>query len=85
MFHPLLASPLGNAGTFWLFGAILVLGYVFVALYVPETRKFSLESIEDFFAGRRARAPDVSRLENGLVWGSLGSALVLIVLVVVVW
>jgi SP family xylose:H+ symportor-like MFS transporter len=43
---PLLNQALGPAGTFWLYAAICLLGFVFVLLYVPETMGKTLEQIE---------------------------------------
>ncbi len=41
-----LVNALGATGTFWLFGAINVLSFLFVWRYVPETAGRSLEEIE---------------------------------------
>jgi SP family sugar porter-like MFS transporter len=43
---PLLNSSLGAAGTFWIYGVICLLGFVFTWKYVPETKNKSLEEIE---------------------------------------
>ena len=43
---PLLNAALGAAGTFWLYAAICVAGFVFVKRYVSETKGKSLEEIE---------------------------------------
>lgn len=37
---------LGAAGTFWLYGAICLIGFVVIKLHVPETKGKSLEEIE---------------------------------------
>jgi len=42
-----LTEKLGKAGTFWLFSFISVLGIIFCYLYVPETKGFTLEEIEE--------------------------------------
>ncbi|WP_029906749.1 sugar porter family MFS transporter [Prevotella sp. 10(H)] len=44
---PLLNSGLGAYGTFWLYGIICVLGYLFIKSQLPETKGISLEEIEE--------------------------------------
>jgi SP family sugar porter-like MFS transporter len=43
---PFLNSGLGAAGTFWLYCAICVIGYVVIRLKLPETKDKTLEQIE---------------------------------------
>ncbi|KAA6328038.1 D-xylose-proton symporter, partial [termite gut metagenome] len=43
---PLLNKGLGANGTFWLYGVICFLGFVFVKAMLPETKGKSLEEIE---------------------------------------
>lgn len=43
---PILNAKLGPAGTFWLYGAICVVGFVFIKFKLPETNGKSLEQIE---------------------------------------
>ena len=43
---PILNAKLGSSGTFWLYGAICVLGFVFIFLKLPETKGKTLEQIE---------------------------------------
>ncbi|MCK5821345.1 MAG: sugar porter family MFS transporter [Bacteroidales bacterium] len=43
---PMLNSGLGASGTFWLYGVICVLGFLFILKKLPETRQKSLEQIE---------------------------------------
>lgn len=43
---PLLNAGLGAYGTFWLYGIICILGFVFIKLKLPETKGKSLEEIE---------------------------------------
>ncbi|MDR2949900.1 MAG: sugar porter family MFS transporter [Prevotella sp.] len=43
---PLLNNGLGAYGTFWLYGIICLLGFVFVKKNLPETKGKSLEEIE---------------------------------------
>lgn len=49
---PYLNRLLGPHGTFWLYGAICLLGYLFIWQRLPETKEKTLEQIEkDFSAG----------------------------------
>ena len=43
---PLLNKALGASGTFWIYGAICLLGFLFIYKRVPETKNKSLEEIE---------------------------------------
>jgi sugar porter (SP) family MFS transporter len=43
---PILNAKLGSAGTFWLYAAICVAGFVFIKYKLPETKGKSLEQIE---------------------------------------
>ncbi len=43
---PLLNDGLGASGTFWLYGGICILGFLFILKKLPETRQKSLEQIE---------------------------------------
>jgi len=43
---PILNAKLGSAGTFWLYAAICVAGFIFINLQLPETKGKSLEQIE---------------------------------------
>jgi len=43
---PLLNKSLGAAGTFWVYSGICLLGFIFIALKLPETKGKSLEEIE---------------------------------------
>lgn len=43
---PILNSGLGAYGTFWLYGVICILGFIFIKLRLPETKGKSLEEIE---------------------------------------
>ena len=46
---PLLNKGLGSYGTFWLYGIISVLGFIFIKTMLPETKGKSLEEIEKSF------------------------------------
>jgi SP family sugar porter-like MFS transporter len=43
---PLLNDGLGAAGTFWVYGAICLAGFIFVKIMLPETKGKSLEELE---------------------------------------
>jgi len=43
---PMLNEGLGTSGTFWIYGVICALGFVFVLKKLPETKNKSLEEIE---------------------------------------
>jgi sugar porter (SP) family MFS transporter len=43
---PLLNKGLGAAGTFWVYAAICMFGFVFILIKLPETKGKSLEEIE---------------------------------------
>lgn len=51
---PILNKSLGAAGTFWLYGGICVLGGVFIALRLPETKGKTLEEIESVMNAKRS-------------------------------
>mgnify|MGYP000821456465 CR=1 FL=1 len=44
---PLLNSSLGSFGTFWIYSAVCVAGFVIFAVKLPETKGKSLEQLED--------------------------------------
>ncbi len=48
---PLLNSALGAHGTFWLYSAICLLGFVFIKLRLPETKGRTLEQLEKELTG----------------------------------
>jgi SP family sugar porter-like MFS transporter len=43
---PLLNNGLGSYGTFWLYGIICIVGFIFIKSMLPETKGKSLEEIE---------------------------------------
>ncbi|MBM7656025.1 sugar porter family MFS transporter [Neobacillus cucumis] len=49
MFFPVLLNGIGLSGTFFIFAVFGVLGVIFIAKYLPETKGLSLEQIEDNF------------------------------------
>ena len=46
---PLLNKGLGSFGTFWVYGIICVIGFIFTKAMLPETKEKSLEEIEKSF------------------------------------
>ncbi|XP_067206047.1 facilitated trehalose transporter Tret1 isoform X2 [Linepithema humile] len=54
---------IGAHGTFWLFGSIIAVGFVFVVVSVPETSGRSLEEIEKRFTGRTRRMSSVANMK----------------------
>jgi SP family galactose:H+ symporter-like MFS transporter len=48
-----LVGAIGSSATFWLFGAFSVVGWVWVYVYVPETKGQSLEQIQQIWKGLR--------------------------------
>jgi sugar porter (SP) family MFS transporter len=50
-----LVGAIGSSATFWLFAAFSVVGWVWVYVYVPETKGQSLEQIQQIWKGLRER------------------------------
>ena len=50
---------LGEAGTFWLYGAVCLVGAIFTLAFVPETRNKSMEEIQQFFRVKKSLKPDL--------------------------
>ncbi|ESO89863.1 hypothetical protein LOTGIDRAFT_218322 [Lottia gigantea] len=50
-----LTETITNYGTFWLYGGFCLLGVVFVAIFVPETKNLSLEEVERLFMTKKER------------------------------
>lgn len=48
---PIINVALGASGTFWLYGAICLVGFIFIMKFVPETKNKSLEEIERELTG----------------------------------
>ncbi|MNX98538.1 Arabinose-proton symporter [compost metagenome] len=44
---PLLNNSLGAFGTFWLYGVVCLLGYIYLRMNLPETKGKTLEEIEN--------------------------------------
>jgi SP family sugar porter-like MFS transporter len=52
---PLLNAVAGTAGTFWIYAAICVLGFLLIHRRLPETRRRTLEEIEESWNQRASR------------------------------
>ncbi|MGV3764319.1 sugar porter family MFS transporter [Parapedobacter sp.] len=52
---PLLNTALGAYGTFWLYGVVCLLGFLFIKMQLPETKGQTLEEIEQRLTGYRPR------------------------------
>lgn len=50
-----LVKTLGSTYTFWLYGLIGVIGWLFIYMKVPETKGKSLEEIQDFWHRKRRK------------------------------
>lgn len=46
---PILNGALGAYGTFWVYGGICIMGFLFIKAKLPETKNKSLEEIEEQF------------------------------------
>ncbi|RBN36305.1 MFS transporter, partial [Priestia megaterium] len=49
LFFPILMDTVGLSGTFFLFALFGIVGIIYVAKFLPETRGLSLEQIEANF------------------------------------
>ncbi|MGM7724310.1 sugar porter family MFS transporter [Metabacillus sp. Hm71] len=56
LFFPVLMDGIGISGTFFLFAFFAIIGVIFVAKNLPETRGLSLEQIEDIFKNNSIRS-----------------------------
>jgi sugar porter (SP) family MFS transporter len=55
---PILNAKLGAAGTFWLYAAVCAAGWVFLYLFLPETKGRTLEQLERDLSGEAPRPTD---------------------------
>ena len=55
-FFPVMQTHLGSHGAFFFFSAMAALNFVFVLLFVPETRGYSLEEISHIWMVRSTAA-----------------------------
>ena len=54
LIFPVLLKFIGGADTFWFFAAMSLLSFLFIWKYIPETKGKTLESIEKYWALKRA-------------------------------
>jgi SP family arabinose:H+ symporter-like MFS transporter len=59
-FFPLMQKHMGSYGTFFFFGAMAAVNFLFVLLFVPETKGYSLEEISHIWAKKASTAPRLS-------------------------
>jgi MFS transporter, SP family, arabinose:H+ symporter len=55
-FFPIMQTHLGSYGTFFVFAGMAAVNFVFVLLFVPETKGYSLEEISHIWLPRRSSA-----------------------------
>ena len=53
-------------GTFWFFGASSVAGFIFIALFVPETKGKTEGEIQAYFNGTKEKTEKKQSLEMPL-------------------
>jgi hypothetical protein len=58
---PMLNAILRAAGTFWAYASICLAGFMFLAVFLPETKGQSLEEIEISLRNRRAGGIGLAR------------------------
>lgn len=52
---PLFNSSLGAYGTFWLYGFICMVGFLFIKINLPETKEKTLEEIEEIITNNKVQ------------------------------
>jgi len=64
--YPSMLESLNKHGVFFFYGAMALLGTIFVAIWLPETQGKTLGEIEDLFRGKRKRNKEAEGDEEGL-------------------
>jgi len=63
-FFPLLQARLGSSGTFFVFAAMAAINFIFVVLFVPETKGYSLEQISHIWLPRTVPHADAANTRS---------------------
>jgi len=58
-FPYLLSSSWAGQGAFWMYSVISFVGFLFIAIFVPETRGKTEDQIKVYFQGKKEKAPKV--------------------------
>ena len=58
-FPYLLSSRWAGQGAFWMYSIISFVGFLFIAIFVPETRGKTEDQIKVYFQGKKEKAPKV--------------------------
>ena len=59
---------LHDSGTFWLYGAVCLVGTIYTIFFVPETKGKTIEEIQQMFSSsseEKSRGPDLPKAQ---VW-----------------
>ncbi|KAF4525662.1 hypothetical protein B566_EDAN001262 [Ephemera danica] len=64
--YPLLLDAMGQAGAFWVYGAIALIGSLFVLALLPETKGKTLNEIERSFNKKSNPSNDINNKSNNL-------------------
>ena len=56
---------LHDSGTFWLYGAVCLVGTIYTIFFVPETKGKTIEEIQQMFSSsseEKSRGPDLPKV-----------------------
>ena len=57
---------LRDSGTFWLYGAVCLVGTIYTIFFVPETKGKTIEEIQQMFSSsseEKSRGPDLPKAQ----------------------
>ena len=57
---------LHDSGTFWLYGAVCLVGTIYTIFFVPETKGKTIEEIQQMFSSsseEKSRGPDLPKAQ----------------------